>query len=221
MNCQESVGLMDDYADDALAADEQRAVREHLHDCDDCRQRLSALETLTRASRRLPASIEPAADLWPGILERLDQHTGGDRFRRRRVTSRSWGLLAASVLAALALAATVAVWWGETGPSENPKPLALLDEATDMEVRLAAVRARAEDGTMGPRQDLIEAIERQRGRLGPEAVAEIEASAQRIDEAIGEIRRALDDNPDNGALNLMLASTYRREVEFLKRLKRL
>ena len=71
---------------------------------------------------------------------------------------------------------------------------------------------------MEHRTALLASLDRQRDRLPAESIEAVEQNLRLIDEAIREIRTALEQNPDNRQLNFLLADAYQQEVQLLKRL---
>jgi hypothetical protein len=57
--------------------------------------------------------------------------------------------------------------------------------------------------------------------LGPEASDSVEEGLQVLDQAVAEIRLALDENPDDRRLRLALAAKYQQEVRLLQRVSRI
>ena len=80
--------------------------------------------------------------------------------------------------------------------------------------------ARSEDRVLLVRRDLVEAIEIRRDLLGPEASQSVEESLLVLDQAVAEIQRALEENPDDRRLRLLLAAKYQHEVRLLQRVSR-
>ncbi len=80
-----------------------------------------------------------------------------------------------------------------------------------------AEQARSEDGMLLAHRDLVKAVELQRDQLSPETVAVLEENLRIIDQAIGQIRSALEEDPLNTRLRLQLAAHYQHEVQLLKR----
>lgn len=67
----EMQGRLHDYVDECLDERERLAVAEHIAGCAECRAEVDGIRDLLARAKTLPASIEPARDLWPGIEERL------------------------------------------------------------------------------------------------------------------------------------------------------
>jgi anti-sigma-K factor RskA len=226
--CHDTRKQFDELLDGELSGDARRAVEEHLAGCAECRDELAALETLLAEARALPREIAPRTDLWPGIEERLTP-------RRPSLGSwlssllPDWGPLTspsalAGAAATIAVAALGALLWqsyqapGDVGrdtvAAESAAQPAVLDEEL---MAQRAELARSEDGVLLARQNLIEAVEGPKEHLSPETVAVIEENMRIIDQAIGQIRIALEDDPLNHELNMLLATYYQQEAELLKR----
>ena len=57
--------------DGALNGTAREAAERHLAECESCRRDLRQAQTLVAQARALPRSIDPPADLWPGIAPQL------------------------------------------------------------------------------------------------------------------------------------------------------
>jgi hypothetical protein len=67
MKHEEARLLLNDYIDGLLADQRRSAVEHHLKDCPRCRQEVAQLRALMARATKLPDSLEPGRDLWPGI----------------------------------------------------------------------------------------------------------------------------------------------------------
>ncbi len=124
----------------------------------------------------------------------------------------------AAGLALLVLSVPLSVWWvgrhnGEavTGTAASPDPGTLTARAQ---------LARSEDRVQLTRRDLIAAIERHRDVIEDDALEVLEENMRLIDRAIGEIRLALDEDPQNRRLRMLLANRYRQERKLLQSVSR-
>jgi len=68
---------------------------------------------------------------------------------------------------------------------------------------------------------LMDVLNARRGSMSPETQTAVSKNLQAIDEALGELRQALDKDPSNRQLNKMLASTQQKKLNLLLRLIRL
>ena len=80
--------------------------------------------------------------------------------------------------------------------------------------------ARSEDGVHLPRSDLLAVLEQKRGAVPTEAFSTLEANVKLVDQAIAEVRAALDESPGNRQLELLLAARYQQEVALLRQVSR-
>jgi hypothetical protein len=67
------------------------------------------------------------------------------------------------------------------------------------------------------RQQLLDVLEARQDEFSPATLEVILSSLRLIDDALGEISRALGDDPGNELLMRQLASTYRQQINLLER----
>lgn len=217
MNCQQILEQLDDYVDGESTAEAVRQIEEHLSGCTDCREELASLRLLLTATEALESEIEPGRDLWPGIESRIQEPQRG--LLRGAWSSATWiGLAAAAVLVA-------AVTLQLVRPEVEIAPQSVESAAAAVEVlpeyRLVSDEVRARNGLMQLREDLLISIAERHDSLDPETQEMVVRNLTVIDQAITEIQRALEEDPDNQGLEFLLAATYQREVEFLKQINML
>ena len=109
------------------------------------------------------------------------------------------------------------------GEGESIQSLSAATEEVASETALAhfsrvSDEVRAKNGLMQVREDLLRSIGQRRGELDPRTQELVDRNLEVIDQAITEIYEALEQDPENRELELLLASTYQHEVEFLKQL---
>jgi ferric-dicitrate binding protein FerR (iron transport regulator) len=192
-----------DYVDEALTAAESAEFERELARDPELRAELDAVRALIAAARDLPGHA-PSRDLWPNIEGRI---------RRRRVVPLRF------VLPTLAAAAAVALFFvlsshdveDRTPPASTVSPS--LVDSRDADSRTAdsldAEFARSS-------RDVLAALSRDGSSLDPETVAIIEENLQQIERAMGEIRRALELDPNNAGLERILTAENRRRHQVLK-----
>ncbi len=218
MNCRDLRARLDDFVDGDLPEGQAEVLRRHLEECAACRGEEQKLRRLLADARGLP-DLQPDRDLWPGIEERLRSEPWTTRPGRLAGPRRLMQpLLLAAAIAALVAISLPLVRQRLEPPTEPVAAAPVLDEIGG--TAALAELARLEDGTLRTRRDLLEAIEVDRAVLAPSTLAAVESNIREIDAAIGEIRAALQTDPDNPHLSLLLASRYQQEVVLLKQLKR-
>ena len=86
MNCAELRDHFDAYVAGTLSDAESAAFESHLDGCVACHEALANHDRPLGATAKLPRSVSPPADLWPGI----EQELASRRRLRGRVTLPRW-----------------------------------------------------------------------------------------------------------------------------------
>ena len=215
MNCNRLETLLDDYLDGVLAAPTEEEAERHLADCPACRGSVEELRRLQQATQALPRGIAPERDLLPGIRDRIGRDARGGR----GLSWMRWVAVAASLIVL-----TGSVWLGLR--SLNPDP-ALADGAAGAATAMLAANVSLAEFEAAELQyeqasdRLLEIVEARGDELSPETRAVIEDNLQIIDEAIEQVRSALNDEPGDTRNGHILNALYRQKVEFLWRVSRL
>jgi len=215
MNCIRLETLLDDYVDDLLAPETRGEVERHLADCPACHGSLDELRGLQQAAQALPRGIAPDRDLLPGIRDLI----GRDARRSQGSSWLRWAAVAASLIVL-----TGAVWIGFRSLDSEPAPAevatgpgSVLLAADINKVEFDAAETEYEEAAA----HLLEIVEARGDELSPETRAIIEDNLRIIDEAIDQVREALDAEPDDTRNGHILNALYRQKVEFLWRVSRL
>ncbi|HEX6644348.1 MAG TPA: zf-HC2 domain-containing protein [Gemmatimonadales bacterium] len=195
MNCTDVRDRIDDAVSGRLAAGELTGLEQHLATCAECRADYDAARYLAPATGRLPRSIEPPARVWAGVEARIA--------RRRTVTPRL-AAAAAVVLMAVSSAVTALV----LGRDDAPAPAALAAPAFEASYIQQA-------------SALADLLARDRGRLAPETIETLERNLRIIDGAIAESRAALEADPADPDLRLLLRASHEQKVALLEQATRL
>jgi anti-sigma factor RsiW len=198
---------LSDYVDGRLAPASRLELETHLALCSRCARDRDRLEALLDQSRALPAEVAAPVEIWTDVHQRIAPV-------RSSGTHRAWLLAAAAVLLVAVSSAVTALL------VRRPQTMAVRHEQPP--VPLAAVRlpvaARAVDADyQAVIRELDESLAQRRAQLAPETIAKVEASLRVVDDAIGEARRALAADPANRDLVDLLAASYERKLELLRR----
>lgn len=209
---------LSEYVDDELTAGEHRALDAHLGECADCRRTLAELRGVVARAAAAPA-MPPSTDLWPGVSAQI----GGAPARVAAAAQRApWRLsLTLPQLAAAALALMVlsggAVWVGQHGGRVTSLPPVNANTAVQDTALRATPSVLADTNYDEAVADLEDALQHERPALDPQTVAVIERNLQAIDRAIGQSRRALEQDPANIYLNNHLAQARQQKLSLLRR----
>ena len=224
---------LSEYHDDELTAAERTACEAHLAECADCRDTLADLGGVI-ASARADRDTMPAADLWPGILSRIEQGStkaephnrwgqAAVRPVRRQIT---FSLPQLALAASLLIAVSAAVAYVAANRAAGPQPIATIARELPIQAMAEPMLAPSTDATPAnfadaafdrAVSDLERTLVEQRAALDPRTIVIIERNLAVIDEAIRQARAALDADPANTFLNSHLADARRRKLELLRR----
>jgi hypothetical protein len=192
------------------------------------------MQRLRDAIDTLPASIEPARDVWPAIRDRIEAQrvrpiSASAVATPPRSSRRGWLAAAAVVLVVGSSAITMRVMRPDVPPvvlspvasspvvqvpSAPPAPT-IPDPPTTHVSRVSA--AAIFDRYDAAASDLSIALQQRRGQLDPTTVAVLDSCLARIDIAIAEARRALKQAPQNSVITEILTTSYQQKLDLLKR----
>lgn len=202
------------YIDGELTAAERTSVEQHLETCADCQRVLADLRGIVVRARSLE-DRPPDNDLWTGIEARLDERSMVvplETHRARRRLSFTLPQMAAAAVALIVLSAS-ATWWArsgtERGASGGP-PVAAVQADSATPVQLASLEY---DTAVADFEELLAMYS---DRLDPETVATVEANLAVIDQAIEEIVKAIDADPESTHLYNYLAGARQRKLDVMR-----
>lgn len=215
MTCGETLDRLDDLVDGELPEAERREVEAHLASCAPCRQEERRLRSILAEARALPREVAPSRDLWPEIAREIGgRKVVSPAFGRR--AGRSWWMPALAAAAVVAAVSSLVLMRSQGGLGVGPVSGTPVPAAAGNVTLLDAER-----GYAMAADELLAALAERRDSLSPETRASVDRNLAIIDQALKEIRDALQKEPQNRELNRMLASTHRRKVEVLRRVVRL
>jgi len=229
MDHPEVWGRLNDLVDGALPPAEREPLLEHLEGCAACRAELEGLRALRAATEALPREIAPPRDLWPQIAARLGEREGragaagatvvAVDFRagsRRRGWTR-WAPLAAAAVLLVVLSSGITAHLMRARGAAPLAAVRVSDPPASARPLSALVAFRpTEIEYLGTVEALQAELDTHRDELAPQTVAIIEENLRIIDQAIAEARAALERDPSNADLPILLSGVYRRKVDLLQ-----
>ncbi len=213
-----------DLVDGLLSAAEEDRLRSHLDQCGACRQEVARLTDIVMAVRALPSTGQAPDGIWEGIQDRIDgtQPGGaedktvvafpGAGVRRRRFHFTMPQLAAAAVVVSVLSAGSV--WMAISGIGATGATGAVAGDMPASAFRAASLDSDA--GYAAAVAELEALVEQGRGRLAPETMAVLDRALQNIDEALTEVRQALETDPSSGVLGRMLVNHQRSRLRLLR-----
>ncbi len=205
MDCTRVAELLDDFADGELPEAASSELRNHLDSCEACARSEAELRALLHRAARLSAEIDPARDLWPGIRDRVATAAHLTPRTRRPMVAYVW--MAAAAVLLVVLTSAVTFWVARRGAPAAPRRAVASPE-------LASLRA-SEPDYLQARRSLVAALNERRRHLSPETVRVIDQNLAVMDRALSSMKTALDKDPGNRGLVVLIESTYRQEIQLL------
>lgn len=205
--------LLNDFVDDRLSLELRAETEAHLPLCPDCRRQVEQLRALLRDADRLPRSIEPPHDLWPGVAARLDP-------QKRRGLSILRPRYAVAAVALLAIAFSLTQVRTKKARERTAPPVAVQQPFDVSLVSVTEQWQRTEAAYERAAAELQAGLEAVRDELDPETVARVEANLEIIDQAIRESREALAADPGNLDVLQLLAAVHEKKLDLLQRATR-
>lgn len=216
---------MHELLDGLLAPEEAEAAVAHLEACPACRAEHEALLDVVSGLRGLPREARAPEGAWTAIEARIASGRVGEGDdaevlpfpgstpRRRRLSFTVPQLAAAAVLVALVSAGSVWMAMNARPGAELPAtPLATAPTPDGSAAHMAASGEVAYDAALLELQDLVE---ENRELLAPETRDALDRSLATIDDAIDDIRQALQKDPNSELLARLLINQQRSKLRVL------
>ena len=162
-------------------------------------------DKLDRTAQQLATEISPERDLWPGIAEAIAAP------KRSRWTP----MLAQAAAVVLLVGTSSAVTYIATKDSSGP----VVSVAPELVFEQAAFGGNYHlgPGFQDARNSLRDDLDIELARLSDAAREDVQANLELIHQAIIEINKALEQEPDNVLLQQKLLQAYREELTLLRR----
>jgi predicted anti-sigma-YlaC factor YlaD len=221
MTCEALDDRLDDWVDGTLPAAEAREVGSHLASCPLCRERERRLRQVLAHAAALPRSVAPPRDLWPGVAQEIGRERAWSWGRsgwRGSVVLAAAAAVVVGLLAVMVLQRTPPAVQTAVIPDAGPTSVSETHAAQGgIDPRLVAM----ERDYQAAANALLGALQARKAGLAPETLASVERNLAVIDEALAEVRQALEKDPGNPDLNRMLVATHRKKVDVLRRVVKL
>ena len=214
---------LNDYLDGRL--DKQAAIRvsEHITQCQVCASEHDQLTQLLAEASAAKISVDPGEDLWTDVKQAIQARKevalpviGDAPF----IGASKTHVRVSPILLAAAAVVLIVLSSGVTAVMlRRPDgPVAVLPNSPQApNLVLPASFQATEDEYARTIRDLRVAVDAQRQNLSPETVRTVDHSLAVIDSAIAEARAALIADPNNRTLVDLLASSYQRKLDLLRR----
>jgi anti-sigma factor RsiW len=211
---------LSEYLDAELPPADGQALEQHLAGCEACRATLEELRVVVARAGSLE-DRSPAADLWPGVAERIGAagagRKAGTRWRALRLTLTVPQLAAAAV--ALMAVSAGGVWLANS--RQAGAPAAAARPVAGSRLTAVAPVSLSEGPYESAVRDLKRVMDEGRGRLDTATVRVLEQNLRLIDAAIAQCRQALAADPASAYLNSHLADIMQQKLELLRQAARL
>ena len=211
--------LVDGRLEDRAAA----RVSEHIATCAECRSEHDQLIELLAMAAGAQGAVDPGEDLWADVRRTIEArkevalpvtaHASEGRLARRHIRVRPM-LLAAAAVILIVLSSGITTFVLRKAPSQ---PVQIAGSTRPAGVMLPASFQATEDEYARTISELRIAVDAQRANLNPETVRTVDHSLAVVDTAIAEARAALIADPNNRTLVDLLASSYQRKLDLLRR----
>jgi hypothetical protein len=181
-------------ADGSLDPARMAIAEAHMTECAECREDVARLRTLLARVKHGTAAAP--SDAWPEIRARLVRGKAAPRYTQ-------W--------AVLAIAASIAMIFALRGISRAPSA-----ERRDPQLELTAIS----DSTKHYEEqiaDLQADLQLTRAMMRTETASAIDRDLKICDQAIAELNEAAKRDPNNLQIRQLLADSYRRKLDVLKR----
>jgi anti-sigma factor RsiW len=219
MSCSEYQNAIAEFIDGELDAADERALERHVEGCPACRALVADLKTIQAAAFTLDRLAPPAAG-WDSLRTRVEREPRlSDRGRviAWPATRTAWTVWLAAA-AALLIATVSGIYPLITDDTSHPT-LAGGEPSTDPADVVRSVQAEfqaAEAHYDKAIQGLEQIAKSDSGQLDPQVAAVLQKNLQVIDQAIGESRAALKQQPASADAQDSLFDAMRTKVTLLQ-----
>lgn len=214
---------LNDSVDGRLEPETAARVADHLAVCEACRSEHHRLVELLSVASGIQLSVDPGDGLWEDVKRDIERRkevalpvaeNAPNRRPSKRLVRVSPAFLAAAAVVLIVLSSGITT----VVLRRTPEGFQALRRSTDGQSMVLPASFRvAEDEYARTISELRIAVDAQRANLSPETIRTVDHSLAIIDSAIAEARTALIADPNNRTLVELLASSYQRKLDLLRR----
>jgi len=210
MKCPGPSFQWEEFLDSHLEADRMKELEEHIHACPACRKKLREAGELRERLSRLPGRITPQRDLWEGINSRIRQK------------DRAPGKLPVYRLVPLAAAALIVIGYLVVSLVQTSSPispggsLVQLISMSGWERNIARRFLDIERKYQKVKEDFLVTIEARGDAMDPRFVNIVKNQLEIIDQAVTELQNALEAQPENRDLWMLMARANENRMKILE-----
>lgn len=216
MSCQEHEVLIGDAVDGTLDEASRQRLDAHLAVCEACRQMADDFSVIRSTSLALERPV-PSPQVWRRIAAAVEGDRRGRRFFGLHLPA--WPQLAAAAVAIVLVAGIGWMAWRDLAPVAGPEPdgqIAVTD-LTDTDPQPVDVELKLAEAQYVTAISGLETITKTSStELDPETADVLQANLMVIDEAIGESRAALQEEPASELAQDSLFEALRNKVALLQ-----
>ena len=194
MKCEDYKKYIYDFHDQLLSNELNNEMESHLRECTDCFEVNKKYEEFLNKFSSLPKSIQPERDLWEDIKSKTAVKKNYNFNYKIKFLA-----IAASFIFIILFSAIM--FFYSRNINSDTKILRHFNSASG-EYNKA-------------RESLISTLHSKEVAINKETIDIIESNLLIMDQAINEIKAAINKEPDNQSLVLMLADTYHKETKLL------
>lgn len=211
MTCQETNHQLDEYIAGELTPEQKIAIEQHIANCNECSSELMLRRALLARTRALPRELWPQQELWPNILNQINNRKIQPLYPRTQSWVQRWQVWGA----AAACLAIIAIVWGigQFGADQSPNINSPMIGGNTPQLSVAIGENQQYQQV---RQRIQQTLHLNKAELSPETVSVIEKNITVIDDAVAEINKALSEDPENPNLKLMLVATQQQAADLLE-----
>lgn len=216
MRCADFSEPIAAFVDGTLDPAAQRALERHVEGCAACRALVADLKSIQAAAFTIDR-VELPAHLWPAIQTRVAAESSATRGRLlswppTRPALATWAAAAALVLATGLGLYTIT----RSTPHQDDAAVTESDDPADVVASVQAELQAAEGHYEKAIQGLEQIARSEEGALDPQVAAVLQKNLQVIDQAIGESRAALQQQPASAHAQDSLFDAMRSKVALLQ-----